>query len=125
MSNKTLRYLIVSVVAMLLVAQVGALVMELFGMVWGGVAAVVVLVVAFFSVRQAGVTGHRLFWIFLPILLFLVCPVIYRVWRIVSDDVGWLDRLVKLAPFMVGFAIPVVVLLLVYHELRKREVDRG
>ena len=44
------------------------------------------------------------------------------VWRGMSEDASWLDRLIMLTPFIVGFGAP-IVLLLVYYELRKRSIS--
>lgn len=120
MSNNALRHMIAAVIAMLLIHQVGILVMGIFGMAWGAFSAVVVLVVSFFSARQARAGGKRFFWFFLPTILFIVCPLVFRVWEVMSEDVGWLERTAKIAPFMIGFGLPIVLLLFVYHGLRKR-----
>ena len=53
MSDKTLKYIIASVIAMLLVYQIGTLISGFFGMAWGVVSAVVVIAVSFFSARLA------------------------------------------------------------------------
>lgn len=55
MSDKTLKYIIASAIAMLLVYQIGALISGFFGMAWGVVSAVVVIAVSFF---QCGCPGR-------------------------------------------------------------------
>ncbi len=123
MSDKTLRYIVVSVIALLLIFQVGTLITSVFGVAWGAFSAVVVLVVSFFSVRLARAGGKGLFWFLLPTFLFIIFPIVFRFWKIMSEDVGWLDRLIRFAPFIIGFGAPIVLLLLVYYELRKRKLD--
>lgn len=123
MSDKMLRYIVASVIAMLLIFQVGTLVTGAFGVAWGAVSAVVVVAVSFFSARLARAGGKGSFWFLLPTFLFIVLPIAFRVWTAMSEDGGWLDRVTKFAPFVIGFGAPIVLLLLVYYELRKRTLD--
>ena len=123
MSDKTLRYIIASVIAMLLIFQIGTLISSIFGMAWGALSAVVVTAVTFLSVRLARAGGKNSFWFLLPMLLFTVLPIAFVVWRAVTEDVSWLDRVVKLTPFIIGFGAPIVLLLIVYYELRKRTLN--
>ncbi len=37
-----------------------------------------------------------------------------------TEEVSWFERVVRLTPFIIGFGAPIVLLLVVYHELRKR-----
>jgi Na+/proline symporter len=120
MSDKTLRYIIASVIALLLVFQIGSLISGLFGMAWGAFSAVLVGAVSFFSSRLAKAGGKRSFWFLLPTLLFTVFPVVFMAWKSLTSDTGGFDRLVTLMPFIVGFVLPVLLLLVVYYELRKR-----
>ncbi|RJP90120.1 MAG: hypothetical protein C4518_09345 [Desulfobacteraceae bacterium] len=120
MSDKTLRYIIASVIAMLLVFQVGSLISSVFGMTWGLLSAVAVAAVSFFSSRLAKAGGKRSFWFLLPTLLFTAFPMVFMVWKSVTRDTSGFDRLVTFTPFIVGFVLPVLFLLIVYYELRKR-----
>lgn len=123
MSDKTLRYIIASAIALLLVYQIGTLIYGLFGMVWGALSAVVVTAVSFFSARLAKSGGKNSFWFLLPTLLFTVLPVAYIAWKAITEDVSWFGRMARLAPFVVGFGAPVVLLLVVYYVLRKRTLE--
>jgi hypothetical protein len=123
MSDKSLRYIIASVIAMLLISQVGTLITSTFGMAWGAFSAVFVLTVSFFSARLARAGGKGSFWFLLPTFFFIVFPIVIRVWKAMSEDVSWLDRVAMFAPFIIGFGAPIVLLLLVYYELRKRTLD--
>ena len=120
MSDKTLRYMIASVIIMLLIFQVGTLISALFGMTWGVASALLVMVISFFSVRLARAGAQHAFWFFLPTMLFTVFPIAYKVRKALSTEVSWLDRLLQLGPFLLGFAAPILLLSLVYYELRKR-----
>lgn len=120
MSDRTLRYLIASVIMMLLVFQIGTLIASAFGMAWGAVSAVVVAAVSFFSARLARAGGRGSVWFLLPTILFTIIPLAYLIWQAWTAEVSGFERLAGFAPFLVGFAGPVLVLLLVYLELRKR-----
>lgn len=120
MSDKTLRRLIAIVIVLLLTFQIGTLFSGLFGMVWGVVTGSMVVAVSFFSTRLAKVGEKRTFWFLLPTLLFTVIPITFMIWKTLSADVSLLDRLIKLTPFIIGFGAPVILLLFIYYELRKR-----
>lgn len=120
MTDKTLRQLITMVIALLLVAQIAGVISGLFGMAWGAVSALVVALVSFFSMRLARTGGKGSLWFLLPTLLFTVLPLAATVWNAVTAEVGWFERLLALAPLLIGFLLPVALLLVVHHELRKR-----
>lgn len=120
MSDTTLRRLVALAIALLLVHQMGALIAGLFGMAWGVVSALVVAGVTFFATRLARAGGKSSVWFLLPTLLFTVVPLIVTLWRTFTLDTSWMDRIVALVPFVLGFAAPVLFLLAVYYELRKR-----
>jgi hypothetical protein len=122
MSDKTLRHLVASVIVLLLVFQIGSLISSLFGMIWGVLSGIaVVAAVLFFSAHQAKTGREKSFWFILPILLLTVVAMILVGWNVMTEEeVSGFERLARLAPFIVGFAAPVVLLLVVYHQLRKR-----
>jgi hypothetical protein len=120
MSDKTLRNVIAAVIAMLLIFQIGTLISGLLGMAWGAVSAVVIVAVSFFSARLARAGGKSSFWFLVPTLLFTAIPIVMTIWKAMSESTTWFDRAVVLAPFFMGFGAPIVLLLVVYYELRRR-----
>ena len=123
MTDKTLSRIVAAVIAMLLIFQIGSLISSLFGMAWGTVSSVVVAGVSFFSARIAKAGGKTSAWFLLPTILFTILPIAYTVWKVVTVDTGWLDMALKFGPFFIGFAGPVILLLIVFYELRKRIVN--
>ncbi len=123
MSDKTLKHLIASAIALLLVFQIGTLIASIFGVAWGTISSIVVAAVTIASARLAKAAGKSSLWFLLPVLIFTFTPIILMIWRGITEDVTWLDRLVMLLPFIVGFAAPIILLLLAYYELRKRNLE--
>jgi len=122
MSDKALRYIIALAIAMLLIYQIGTLISGIFGMVWGTVAAIVVAAVSFFSARLAKAAGKSSLWFLFPTIVLILVPIALKIWRGITQDQTWLDMLVRLAPFTVGFGAPIILLLVAYYELRKRDI---
>jgi hypothetical protein len=122
MSDKTLRYIIALAIAMLLIYQIGTLISGIFGIVWGTVAAIVVAAVSFFSARLAKAGGKSSLWFLFPTIVFILIPIVLKIWRGITQDETWVDLLIRLAPFIVGFGAPIILLLLAYYELRKRDL---
>jgi hypothetical protein len=120
MKDKTLRQILAVVIALLLIHQIGTLMSGLLGIAWGIVSAVVVAGVSYFSARlaKAGVKSGA--WFFLPTFLFTLLPCVAIAWKMLTKETSWLDRMTTLMPFLVGFAAPVLLLLMVFLELRKR-----
>ncbi|MGA7596129.1 MAG: hypothetical protein WCA64_13125 [Gallionella sp.] len=122
MSDRTLRYIIALAIAMLLIFQIGTLISGFFGTVWGMVSAIVVALVSFFSARLAKAGGKGSLWFLFPIVVFTLIPIALTIWRGITQDASWLDLLARLTPFTVGFGAPILLLLLAYYELRKRDI---
>ncbi len=120
MSDKALRYIIAAVIALLLVFQIGHLISGLFGLVWGALSALAVGAVSFLSARLAKSGVKSSFWFLLPTFLFTVIPIDFAVWKAMRSDARWLDLVAELAPFIVGFGAPIILLLIAYFELRRR-----
>ena len=123
MTDKTLRQIIAVVIASLLVFQIGALIAGLMGLTWGIVSAVVVAGVSYGSARLAKAGGKRSAWFLLPILLFTLLPFVAMIGKALVIESNWLDLAIMLMPFIIGFAVPILLLLVVFYELRKRTRD--
>lgn len=121
MELTTLRKMVIATIALLLIYQVGTWIAAFFGGFWGGLAALVVAAVSVVCVRFAGNRAGNTAWIFVPLLLFALVPLVAKVWSTLADNEStWIDHVIAITPFLVGFVIPVVLLLLVYTELRRR-----
>ncbi|MDO9224718.1 MAG: hypothetical protein Q8M09_03765 [Pseudomonadota bacterium] len=123
MTDKTLKQLVALTIALLLLFQIAGMIAGFFGMAWGAVSALVVATISFFSMRLAKAGGKSSLWFLLPTLLFTLLPLTWTIWNAVTVETGWFERLVALTPFLVGFLLPVMLLLAVHHELRRRTRD--
>ena len=66
---------------------------------------------------MAGLARGNHPWFVVPTLVFTMLPLAGRLWTLFSAEQGWWTRIVEFAPFLIGFAAPVLLLVLVYLEL--------
>ena len=123
----TLRKMVITTIALLLIYHVGMLITGFFGGFWGSMAALVVAIVSFICVRLAGKSAGNIAWFLIPTLLFAIVPLVAKIWNaLTNEQLTWLDHVFAITPFLVGFVIPVVLLLVVYIELRRKTLaDRS
>jgi hypothetical protein len=121
MSDTNLRRIIVAVIAMLLVYQMGVWLAVLWGAVGATLSTVIVAAVTFFCAYMARVGAGHVGWFLVPTLLFTLIPVAARAWNFFTEKRTWWERVVEHAPFLVGFLLPVLLLMVIYLELRRRE----
>jgi hypothetical protein len=119
-SDTWLRRLVVAAVALLIVYQVGTWTYAAFGMAAGVLSAALVAAVSIFSARMARLGGGNTAWFLVPTLLFTVVPLAAKLSGLLAAQSNAWEWVVALAPFLAGFALPVLLLLAVYAELRNR-----
>ena len=113
--------MVATTIVLLLIYQMGTWIAAFFGGFWGGLAAVVVATVSLVGVRLAGIGARSTAWFLVPSLAFAVVPLVGKVWGALADKQStWIDHVIAITPLLVGFVIPVVLLLLVYIGLRRR-----
>jgi hypothetical protein len=81
-------------------------------------AALLVGTVSLFSARMAGSGNHA--WFVVPTLVFTALPLAGRLWTLAHIEESWWSRITELAPFLIGFAAPVLLLLAAHLELASR-----
>jgi hypothetical protein len=123
MSDAWLRRTVVLAIALLVVYQVGVWAYSAFGVAAGLVSAALVAAVSSFSARRAGREPGNNSWFLVPTLLFTLLPLAAKIWTFLTEDKSWWNRAVDFVPFLIGFAAPVLLLLMVYVELKKRLHD--
>lgn len=120
MSVATHRKLILAAIICLLLYQVGIWITLVAGAVWGAGSAVVVAVVSYLCARLARRGVSSSVWFLMPTLLFTVIPLAAKLWSAFSSQAGIVDMLIDLLPLLVGFVVPVVLLSIVYLQLRNQ-----
>ncbi len=120
MSDAWIRRLVAAAIALLVIHEVGSWVYAAFGAAAGLLSALLVATVSFFSARMAQVGAGNTAWFLLPTLLFTALPIAARVWSLLTVQRSAWDAALDLAPFLVGFAAPVLLLLWAYTALRRR-----
>ena len=75
--------------------------------------------VSIFSARMAGKGNNA--WFVVPTVVFTAAPLAAGVWRLFAVEQSWWTRAVDFTPFLIGFAAPVLLLLMAYLELGQRK----
>jgi hypothetical protein len=120
MNDAWIRRLVAAAVALLVIHEVGSWVYAAFGAAAGVLSGLLVAAVSFFSARMAQVGAGNTAWFLLPALLFTALPIAAKVWSFLTVQRSAWDSVVDVAPFLIGFAAPVLLLLWVYAALRRR-----
>jgi hypothetical protein len=119
LSDAWLARVVMLATALLVLHAVGAWTYSALGVTAAIVSAALVGAVAVFGARMAGL-GRNNAWFVVPALVFTALPLAARVWTLASRDGSWWTRSVELAPFLIGFAVPVLLLLAAYLGLHRR-----
>jgi hypothetical protein len=120
MSDSWLRRLLILVIVLLVLHAVGSWAYSALGVTAAIASAVLVGAVSIFSARMAGLGHGNNAWFVVPTVVFTALPLAARLWTLVSVEASWWTRTVEFAPFLIGFAAPVLLLLTAYLELGRR-----
>lgn len=120
MSQTLISRFVLTAIICLLLYQVGIWIAAVAGAVWGAGSAVVVAVVSYVCARLARRGATSTIWFLIPTLLFTVIPILVKIWDAFTSQAGLLTIMIDMVPLLVGFVIPVVLLSMVYLDLRKK-----
>jgi hypothetical protein len=104
---------------LLVLHAVGAWAYSALGVAAAIVSAVIVGAVSIFSHRMAGKGNHA--WFVVPTVVFTAVPLAGRLWTLFTVEQSWWTRTVEFAPFLIGFAAPVLLLLMAYLALGRKQ----
>lgn len=107
-------------IVLLVLHAVGTWTYSALGVAAAIVSAVLVGAVSAFSARMAGLGQGNDAWFVVPTVVFTALPLAARLWTLVTTEQSWWTRTVEFAPFLIGFAAPVLLLLGAYLELGRR-----
>ena len=105
-------------IVLLVLHAVGTWTYAVLGPVAAIVAAVLVAAVSIFSGRMAGRGNNA--WFVAPTLVFTAVPLGARLWTVLVGEQSAWTRTLEFAPFVIGFAAPVLLLLVAYLALGGR-----
>lgn len=120
MSDAWLRRAVMLAIVLLVLHAVGGWTYAVLGAPAAIAAAVLVGAVSIFSARMAGLGLGNNAWFVVPTVLFTALPLASRLWTLIAAEQSWWTLSVEFAPFLVGFAAPVLLLLTAYLELGRR-----
>jgi len=120
MSDAWLRRIVMLAIVLLVLHAVGTWTYAVLGVPAAIVAAVLVGAVSIFSARMAGLGQGNHAWFVVPTVVFTALPLASRLWTLIAIEQSWWTRTVEFAPFLIGFAAPVLLLLMAYLELGRR-----
>lgn len=120
MNDSWLRRLVILVIVLMVLHAVGSWVYAALGAAAAMISAVLVAAVSVFSARMARRGQGNNAWFVVPTLVFTGLPLAARLWTLVRMEQSWWARMVDFAPFLIGFAAPVLLLLAAYLELGRR-----
>jgi hypothetical protein len=122
MSDSWLRRVVMLAIVLLVLHAVGTWTYSALGVAAALVSVLLVGAVSIFAARMAtrGEGNHA--WFVVPTLAFTAVPLAARFWTLLAiEEQGWWTRTVEFAPFLIGFAVPVLLLLTAYLELESRK----
>jgi hypothetical protein len=112
-----LRGIVMLAIILLVLHAVGAWSYSILGVTAAIASAALVAAVSVFSARMAGFGRGNNAWFVVPTLLFTALPLAARLWTLTRTEESWWMRTAEFAPFLIGFAAPVLLLLVAHLQL--------
>jgi hypothetical protein len=120
MSDTWVRRAVMLAMMLLVLHAVGAWCYSVLGMAGAIASTLLVVAVSLLADHMARAGRGSIAWFVVPTLAFTALPLAARLWTVVQAEQGWWQRTVALAPFVIGFAAPVLILLAVHLHLTSR-----
>ncbi len=105
-------------IVLLVLHAVGSWAYAVLGPAAAILSALLVAAVSVAGARMAGPGNHA--WFVVPTALFTAVPLAARSWTLLTAERSAWERIIEFAPFLIGFAAPVLLLLAAYLELGRR-----
>jgi len=122
MKTKTLKALILVAVAMIVISEVAVWIASIVGATTGLIGGAIVTIAYLYCAHRAKASLKYYGWILVPTILFTVVPTALRVYNFFkAEGDNLFVQLLRLAPSLFGFVLPVALLLVVYFGMSKIE----
>lgn len=108
-------------IVLLVLHAVGTWTYSALGVAAAIVSAVLVGAVSILAARMVTRGDGNRAWFVVPTVVFTAVPLAARLWSLLAIEQSWWIRAVDFAPFLIGFAVPVLLLLTAYLELGSRK----
>jgi hypothetical protein len=109
----------------IVISEVARWVATLFGATTGLIGGVIVVTVYWYCARQARASMRYYGWILVPTILFTIVPTALRVRDFFKGEEGsFIVQLLRVAPSLFSFVLPVGLLLVVYFGISKIKDSR-
>lgn len=120
MGNKTMRVFLAIAAVLLVISHFAHWLGSIWNTMAGVIGGLIVIGVSIVCSRLARSGPGNVGWFLVPVLLFTVVPAVAKAWKFFTEEKTMLSRLIEIAPFLIGFVVPLGLILLVYVELRDK-----
>jgi hypothetical protein len=121
MSDSWLKRVVMLATVLLVLHAVGTWTYSALGVGAAIVSVLLIGAVSILTARMAVLGEGNNAWFVVPTLVFTAVPLAARLWTLLALEQDWWTRALDFAPFLIGFAVPVLLLLTVYLELGRRK----
>jgi hypothetical protein len=119
MNKNNLSKILIIVITLLIINQIGIWMYSAIGAIGGVLSAIVIGGVIIYLGKVSIGRNLKYSWFIIPSLLFIVVPFFLKIWQFFTEEKTLVERIIDQVPFLVGFLIPVLLLLWVYKNLQE------
>jgi len=118
MENKTMSKFLASAAALLVIYHFYHWLVAIWNTTAGLIGGLIVITVSIVCGRLARSGPGNVGWFLFPLFVCTVVPAVAKVWKFFTEDKIMLSRFIDAIPFLIGFVVPLGLILFVYVELR-------
>lgn len=117
MKAKTLKELIVVVIALLIVSEIFSWLYEVVQSIYGLIISVVVFAVyTYFGIKARERASTTMLFL-MPALLCSMIPIGIRVYNFFTEETSLISSIIQNLPFIISFVLPILLLVIIYFNL--------
>ena len=120
MKAKTLKELIVVVIALLIVSEIFSWLYEVIQSTYSLIIAVVVFAVYTYFGIKARERASTTTLFLMPALLCSMIPIGFRVYNFFTEETTLISSIIQSLPFIISFVLPILFLVIIYFNLNAK-----
>ncbi len=120
MKAKTLKELIVVVIALLIISEIFSWLYEVIQSTYGLIIAVVVFAVYTYFGIKARERASTTTLFLMPALLCSMIPIGIRVYNFFTGETSLISSIIQSLPFIISFVLPILFLVIIYFNLNAK-----